>query len=211
MRYFFLLASLATLASAACADDAYSNFGPNNLSDSDLMGGIGANRLFYFSSRGYQFTPTISGAVTSLTAAIHNSTSSNTLPVTLSLYSDSGSNTVGAELGSWSTTAATATDSDSVNSVAIASASGVSLTAGTTYWFVASNLDSTIANALSWNTAVSYSGSLSSYNAYYVRNGTAYYTTGLGAFSVQVTPVPEPTTLAALGLGAAAFLRRRRR
>lgn len=212
MRYILVLASLAAIVTAAHADDAYSNFGPNNLSDSSLRSGIGANSLFYFSSDGFQFTPTISGTVTSLTAAIHNSTASGTIPFTLALYSDSGSNTVGTQLGSWAATAATATDADdSTNSVAVASASGVSLTAGTTYWLVATNPDSNKANALSWNSAVSYSGSLSDHLRYYVRNGTPSYSTGLGAFSVQVAPVPEPTTIAALGLGLVTILRRRRR
>ncbi len=67
-------------------------------------------------------------------------------------------------------------------------------------------LSSATSSPFSGNLALASDGTLAFSAATYA--GATY--TGFGVFAVRATPVPEPATLAVLGLGALALLRRRR-
>lgn len=192
---------LATGAfSLARADDAFSNLSPN-------PGAYNAGSSWFINptqTQGFQFTTTATGILTGLQIAMNNvSTADGRAAFSVGLYANSGTDTLGTLLGTYSgasTGANYQTATSALASVAVGG-SPVTITAGSKYWLVASS-----GNFLAWNTSLS--GRARHYQA-----GSGYYFDGStsSAFSVQVNPVPEPVTSLALGLGAMALIRNRRK
>lgn len=210
MKYFsFLLLSLS-LASAAHADEAFSNLDPApNSYSSTLNRVVGIGSVQPHLIQGTQFTSTASGIVSSISVAMNNyQTDIGTMaPFTLKLYANSASDQLGTLLGSYSALSTGLLwfgTSDALVEVAAGSPS-VTLASGTKYWLVAEGAGN---SSLAW----SVSNRTTVMNHLTMSEGDTVYTASAfsDAFAVHVTPVPEPATLAALGLGLTAFLRRRK-
>ncbi len=194
--------ALATAALSAHALDAFNNLGPAPASYSTPNQGL---VIDVRTSQGPQFTAMATGALTGFQIAMNNNDRNGPEAYALSLYADSGSNTLGSLLGTYSgmsTGVDYRTTTSALSSVA-APGAGVTIQSGAKYWLVASTAVSD--GELAWN------ASLTGVGPRYL-NGR-YDTLNTPAFSVQVTPqpTPEPATFAALGLGALAMLRRRKR
>ncbi len=194
--------ALAPAALSAHALDAFSNLAP--APDSYATASVLVGGPF---SQGFQFTSGLSGGLAGFRVAMNDFTTPNAF--TISLYADSGSNTLGALLGAYSGVSSGAVYGSTHSALATVAASGPSLTAGGKYWLVAS---ATRSNQVTWalsygpKTTLTYSNGM--YNAH-------YGVTSLGAFSVQVQPispaVPGPAALGPFALGALATRRKRRR
>jgi hypothetical protein len=151
-----------------------------------------------------QFTSAASGSLLSLTIAV--SRVSGTDSVVVSLYNDSGSDTLGSLITAWSFGGLPAFGGSYSPSVLINGFPAITLTSGNKYWVgVAPGLPDTWA-VWNWNnTGHSGPHGLSG-------DGGASYgydTNTAGAMRLEV--VPEPATMSALALGLVALLRRRRK
>ena len=196
LRNSLRLAALGLFASAALAASALDAF--SNIAGPYLPNGYLVDPT---QSIGFQFVPTLSGTVSGFTVAMNADNGSASAAYALDLYADDGADRLGALLGTYAGLSngenfTTATGF----SVVPALGAPVGIASGVKYWLVASS-----ANSLIWNDA----GGAAAQRTYYTDSGAPRYDNlSAGAFSVQV--VPEPASLAALGLGVAAFARRRR-
>lgn len=199
-----LLLSALGAALVAHAVDAFSNLkpAPNVYINAGVT--IAAGTSF-----GHQFTATSTGTLSSIQVAMNNLGRNTTkLPFTLSLYRDSGGNSLGDLLGSFAAqTPGYEGGGDGATLASVATpGSSAEIVNGANYWLVA-RVDPGQTSVF-WNLV----SDLASRRTYYSdASSQGYYTRNQSAFAVQVNPVPEPTTMAALGLGALALLRRRRR
>lgn len=202
--------SILVFASAvltADAVDAYSNFDPAPNLYSNSYGYIVGDGALHSSplslNLGVPFTATAGGTLDGFQVAMNQDEYSDftvtpVAPYTLRLYADAG-NMLGALLGTYSGTSTGLFFADTASALSSVAATGapVTIAAGSTYWIVASSDGN-----LTWNHTNS--GLTTVYgNGSYFHNADA-------AFSVQVTPTPEPASFAALGLGAFGLLRRKR-
>lgn len=196
----FLSAGVALVAAAgAHAVDAYSNLGSGSAlyqGDIDAAYFVSPTQVPFL---GFQFVPTASGTLAGFRLAINDI--GNARPFSLSLYEDSGTGTLGKSLGTYGGTSTGRVFFDTTSALATVTATGPRLTQGTKYWLGLST--SSFDNQVAWNYSLATSGT---------RDLDGRYSTGpLGAFSVQVNPVPEPASWAALGVGAAGLTRRRKK
>lgn len=207
MRKFIALSSLLAISAAAHATDAFNNYGTDYLSNSGSTSLIGSNSLYYFRDRGVSVHCYRIG----ITERNYRRDQRWRPCVTFALYTDV-SGKLGSNLGSWSGTASSATGSASANAYTSVAASGVNIISGTKYWLIATNPTLGTANALKWNSST---GTSTGNTSYYYRigstNSVTAYTTGMGAFSVQVSSTPKPCTLALLGLSGLAVFGKKRR
>ena len=200
LRVAFLVVSLGA-ALTANALDTYSNLG----SPVAYRPATPAYNLSGF-IQGAQFTASLGGALTGFKVAINNSDDSTVQkPLTLRLYEDDGAGKLGALLGSYagSTTGAWFVTETSALSTVDATGPVVALSAGWRYWLVAEVPGQTSG---AWNRSTSADG-----RRYIQGDALEYSNSYLPAFSVQVTAVPEPASVLALGLGALALIKRRKR
>jgi len=122
---------------------------------------------------------------------------------TMSLYADSGSDTVGALKGSWNISNMGSFGSAYSPSV-INVGGGVGLVAGQKYWLIA---DSANDAWLAWN----FNNMGVNQIKYWNNNGSGSYSTNTaGTYRIDTTVVPEPVSMIALGAGLLAIARRRR-
>ncbi len=203
MNVLLRSASVLAFATAALAASAqttsYSNLGtPPDTYRNTIAYSIGANG----SGVSARFVPTSSGALSGFSGALSNdSVSQGPKPYTLGIYADDGGQRgdLLATYGGQTTGLRSLTSSTALSTVS--TPNGPLLLAGTAYW-----LGVTSTSTISWNwNDTGATGTLISDNIY-------FSSVDMPAFALTTTqPVPEPSALAALGLGAVAVLRRRKR
>ena len=195
MNTAFRLVSLAALAASALSASAqatvYDSLGyaPGNALVSVPLGSTPASL----------FVPTASGLLTGFQVWTLNFES---VPVSVNvrLFADAASDTVGSQLGSFPAILTPG------NQTVTIPAAGVALAAGTKYWL---EMDGGTNDPRGFSNQAWYQAGPGAPTTK-VRIGGAYYTGNAPfAFSVQAAPVPEPSALAALGVGALGLLRRR--
>ncbi len=192
-RISSLVLALAVVG-AAHADLAYSSFpfvegnGWTIASPSSIVG---------YQSAAMQFNSAVSGDVTSVDFASFGIAGSGNIH--FSMFSDNGSGQVGSLLGDWDAHV----DTDGVSKIYSSNApAGITLASGQNYWLGMAAQDDTW-NA--WNMSSSVQGNI----AFNFDSAPFYNVDRLSAFAVNAQAVPEPASMAALGIGVVAVLRRR--
>jgi hypothetical protein len=187
MRTFFSFASLA-FAAASQATIIYDTFGPGNTYDTGNAWGLSDEE-----SIGIPFSVTGDKSLNTLDLALTGSSTDYTISIRYG-----GSTTPGASIYSWTVSA----PSDGVYSLAPTGA--VLLPTGD--YYVRAENDAAFGGGWFWN-SIGFTGTrVSNY-------GGTWHTFGgtTSVMRIDATAVPEPASLAALGLGATALLRRRKK
>lgn len=197
-----LVLALSVAASTQTVD-AFTNLDP--APNVYGTGGNGTYSINAAQTQGFQFTATGAGVLSGFKAALNNaSPGEGLLGLSLELYADSGADRLGTLLGSYGGVSTGSYFAGATSTLASVAATGtpVPIVTGAKYWLVAAS-----GNALGWNSANS-----SALHPRVSRNNPDTYSeASYAAFSVQVTPVPEPASFATLGLGALAVIGRKRR
>jgi len=181
----------ASLTVSAVADVAYSTFGPGDSYTTSGWGIGGTDQQVI----AFQFTSAATGVLASVEFA-YFTLASGTLNV--ELFEDS-SDTKGSQMIAWGVN-----PSGPVTTLYNPFPS-VALTAGNKYWLQVSGVTSTGASG-GWNIN---NQSLFTSAYYWSTTGSGYTTLQTSVF--RVNTVPEPASMAALGLGALALVRKRRK
>jgi hypothetical protein len=192
----------------AWAGPIFNNFGAGDsykTNQGDAIGKVGANNFTTAS----EFTATSSGNLSSITIALSRIGSAGSGDVTVKLETDSGSGGPGSVIESFSVPVSSLGAFGGNNSpVVLNSVLDPALTAGTDYWLVVS---APSPDSIDWNFnpigdigdhATSVNG-----GAFFLGSGTH------GAFRLDsglAAAVPEPATLALVGLGALGLVGYRR-
>ncbi len=186
----------ASLAVSAFADVAFSSFGPGDSFTSPTGIGIGG---LSFQSGAFQFTSATTGVLATVEFAAFTVRNGN---VTVHLRTDDN-NELGDELIAWDT--ALNTDTPMVRTLTN-SLQSVALSAGSKYWLEIRPVTNGMYAAWCDNDQGLFS------RAYYQSTGgEGYLTLPTATFRVNTNVVPEPASMAALGLGALALVRKRRK
>lgn len=193
------------LSSAATAQVvAFSNFGPNESFSTIGWVTRGANTEGGRLDQGSQFTSSVSGEITSIKVAVTYYSGLNEF--TFSLYSDAG-NAIGDYIKSW--TVGGPGDGGTTGILDITNPPnapvGPQIVQGQKYWLVGKVGDNT-AGQWNWNDIND-----TNWRGQGVDTDFTYMTARRGVMAIYVSSVPEPATLSALGIGLAAWLRRRKR
>lgn len=200
MKYFLkgttLIATMA-VCSAALAQIAYNNFGPGDTfigSDGWSIGGSGEQGI------ALQFDSLATGMLVEIRFASFYLTGSSDLQIQLR---EDSSNEVGAVIKTWNITK---TDGLPGTITALTSSDpSIVLTTGTTYWL---GMSTNPGGHHGWNlNDQGDTGRL----AFNFSGGSWNYTDPEFFSAFDVTVVPEPASMIALGIGVAALVARRRR
>ena len=160
-----------------------------------------------------EFTAALGGTLTEIEVAVDRGSAPDTNSLIATLYSDSGANTLGTSLGSWTATNQMLATFSPNSIIAFGtSGTGITLTKGAKYWVYLSAGDPGFFG--SWR--LENSGDTARNRLIANGSATQYGVADAFAFNVQVQPpaaTPEPVTsiLAAVGLGLAGARRVRRR
>jgi len=195
------LISLALLTAAmASADVSFSTFGAGDSFNGGLGYGISTptSGLGLDSFLGQQFTSATSGDLSAISVATFLVNGSG--DITLGIYADDGTGHMGVPLGTWNVNTPASPSAISTFSIA----PGISLSAGQKYWLGMSGNNDTWA---AWLFNDHGATGLLAPNF----SGPSTFSGTLSAFRIETQAVPEPTTIAALTLGAAGLLCRRKR
>ena len=210
----FILFAAATLIFVPCVESVpspvyiYDSFGPGNTFDNSFAywGVYGASGSVGYVGHAESFVPALSGNLDTVQVAC-GQLSSGTGLVNFHVAADNGG-TPGAMLESFMNVVAPASSSSSFI-VTMNSITQPLLHAGTTYWLYAEPAENT--SAMGW--FVNNQG----YRNDYAQEGPPGQWTSAsitfeanGVFDVIVTPVPEPSMVTWLAMGAMASLARRR-
>ncbi len=201
------IASLAVvlgMATLSCADIAFNSFGAGdsyNTTTGWTLGG--ASSPVGLNWQGDQFVAGAGGTLVSITVAEQWASGSNAL--SFGLYNDDGADGVGSWITTWSFSGPSF-GSGAPPTVLPNAFPWITLTAGQKYWVIGSTGDDT------WGTLNKNDQGMTGPHAYSTDSGASwsYSTQVTSAFRVEVESVPEPCSMAALGLGALALVRRRR-
>ena len=209
---------LLLLPAVSSADIIFTNFGPGqtyNLSVGNIAGNdfVGDNL-----AEGDTFAPTASARFGSISIALSCEVASCPDPFTVDLTADSGADSPGALLESFTDSGLLLGPLGVYNPPITFTATGgpITLAAGTQYWLT---LSTDLSNSIAWS--LNTTGDTSD-EAISQDGGATYFSpSGLtpGAYQINsattaVAPEPDTTVLLAVGLaltGLAALLRRRRR
>ncbi len=187
---------LATsLTVSAFADVAYSSFGPSNSfipGDGWTIGGNNNQRI------AMQFTSAVSGVLASVEYASFGVVAGD---LNILLYEDNAGTIGNLKIG-WGES--TVPGPDAITTL-VNPFPSVSLTAGAKYWLELRGVTSGVWAA--WN--LNNQGLTS--NAFFATDSNSGSYTTLDTATFRVNTVPEPASMAALGLGALALVRRRRK
>jgi hypothetical protein len=198
------LAFAATLVTASQAFVTYSNFGPNYAYD--ISGGwtvSGPTSGFPTQVVAFQFTAQVSGSLTSVVIPFGHVAGTNIGRVIL--YDDSGSDTIGNSLIQWDQTL---NELGGPDLLTLTNAQNVPfLVAGAKYWLGTHYVVDDTWDA--WNMTTLTDAQLCGFS--YDGGDTYEYSMQLPAGAFEVNVVPEPASIAALGLGLWMAVRRKRR
>ncbi|MBV6459792.1 MAG: hypothetical protein HONBIEJF_02945 [Fimbriimonadaceae bacterium] len=192
------------LASAPYAVVCYSNFGTNY--GYEIAGGwtvSGPTSGFPTQVVAFQFTALASGSLTSVVIPFGHVAGTNIGRVIL--YDDSGSDTLGNPLIAWTETLAELGEPDLLNLTN--SEDTPFLVAGTKYWLGTHYVVDDTWDA--WNMTTVTDEQLCGFS--YDGGETYNYSMQLPAGAFEINVVPEPVSMAALGLGLGLIALRRKR
>lgn len=200
------------ISTAASAGIVFSNFGPGLTYDTSTGNVVGDGFDGNYYSEGESFTPGANALFGSLSIALSEVyPGSQGVPMTISLAADNG-NAPGVVLESWSTAPGSLGLLGNYNAPLVLNSSlNLMLLAGTEYWVTASLAGPGAGDAVAWNW-----NSTGDANAQAINDGSGWYSpSGLtpGAFQIDSveSTVPEPPTLALIGLAIAGLAIRSRR
>ena len=198
-----LVAMILGAALSASAVDAFSNLEGTY----DKTGSV----VSPYATVGFRFASALTGPLTGFRASMNNLSTTDGAPraFAFSLYTSTADDRLGTLLGSYAGLSTGKAYNRAKKEIASVAASGPTLTAGTSYWLVATSQEQLVWNWVDHGVTMP--------TTYTISEGAANYGNyNAGAFSVQVgsasrvNPVPESASMAALGLGVLALVRRRR-
>jgi hypothetical protein len=196
-RNLFAFAILG-LTIGAHAQVAYSTLGQSTSGYGWYVGGN-------FYSPAEQFTSSATGALSSIDLVIgNNDGSTSPQDFQISLLSDNGG-TPGATLGSWAESTDQAFSSYATQNY---KTTGASLAAGQQYWLLLSGYNSDPNSCVRWAGTGDSTANVYDYNPVY---GNLIGSADNSLYQVNVQSTPEPTSIAALGIGALGIFVRRKR
>lgn len=197
-------ALLTSMAASASAVVAFSNFGPGYSYNPNVGWTVAGPGFGTEQTVATQFTSAASGLLSNIKIALEHVGGPNVAQVTL--YEDSGSDTLGNWLITWWGDWGWRHFGDNAGPTTLPNQFTVpTLTQGVKYWVEARYNAQDSWHAWNYNSIGDVRRTGFSHD-----NGATYFYSDETAPTFEINLVPEPASLAVLGLGALALIRRRR-